>query len=173
LRIETERLEIRPMRAEDAEQMHEVYSDPSTYEYIGADPAQSVEETFDRIEGKAAHQAEHGFSLWSLVERESGRVVGHCGIQMLEGGPEVELGYALARAARGRGYATEAGRACLRYGFEDVGLDRIVAVAWPENAASRGVMEKLGMRLVGPGRHYGSETVLYAITREEFAAQAG
>jgi ribosomal-protein-alanine N-acetyltransferase len=91
---------------------------------------------------------------------------------MLEGGPEVEVGYRLARDARGRGYATEAARASLTYGFEQIGLERIVAVAAPANAASRRVMEKAGMTMEGPGRHYGQETVLYSITRRRAAAAA-
>jgi ribosomal-protein-alanine N-acetyltransferase len=109
----------------------------------------------------------------AVVERASGRVIGACGLQLLEDGPEVELGYRLGRASRGHGYATEAARVWLEYGFETLGLDRIVAVAWPENTASWRVMEKCGMRLVGPGHHYGHETVLYELTREGRAAPAG
>jgi ribosomal-protein-alanine N-acetyltransferase len=168
--IETERLLIRPMAVEDAEDLHEVYSDPTTFEYINVEPAGSLDETRSRIEWKVLHQANHGFALWAVVERASGRVIGDCGLQLLEGGPEVEIGWKLARDVRGRGLATEAARACLIAGFDDLELDRIVAVADPENVASRRVMKKLGMTLMGMGRHYGGETVLYAITRTEEAA---
>jgi [ribosomal protein S5]-alanine N-acetyltransferase len=167
LRIETERLVLRPVEVGDAPGLHTVYSDPTTFEFIAAGPARSLEETLDRIAAKAAHQARHGFALWSIIERASGHAIGDCGLQMLEGGPEVELGYKLGRAHRGRGYATEAARASLDYGFGTVGLDRVVAVAWPANRASRHVMEKCGMTLVGPGEHYGNESVLYEIVRTE------
>jgi RimJ/RimL family protein N-acetyltransferase len=170
--IETERLLLRPMTDADAEEMHEVYGDPSTFQYIERGPAASVAETRERIAEKAAHQEAHGFALWAVVERASGRVVGDCGLQMLEGGPEVELGYKLARAVRGRGLAAEAGRACIVVGFDDLELERIVAVTHPDNVASRRVMKKLGMTLMGRGRHYGTETVLYAITRAEEAEAA-
>jgi RimJ/RimL family protein N-acetyltransferase len=174
LRLETERLVMRPMEAGDAEELHAVYSDPSTFEFIALGPAQSIEKTLERISVKSAHQTRHGFALWSVVERESRRVIGDCGLQMLEGGPDVELGYKLGSAYRGRGYATEAGRAWLEHGFGKLGLDRIVAVTAPDNRASRGVMEKLGMTLVGPGRHYGRETVLYEIASPAGrASQAG
>ena len=106
-------------------------------------------------------------------DRASGRVIGDCGLQMLEGGPQVEIGYKLARAVRGRGLAAEAGRACLAAGFDELGLERIVAVADPDNVASRRVMKKLGMTLMGRGRHYGSETVLYEIRRTAPAPPAG
>jgi [ribosomal protein S5]-alanine N-acetyltransferase len=167
--IETARLELRPMSQEDAEELHEVYSDPSTFRYISRGPSESIEETRARIAEKMRHQEEHGFAMWAVCERASGRVVGDCGLQLLEGGPQVELGYRLARPVRGRGLATEAGRACLVAGFDDLELDRIVAVAHPENVASRRVMKKLGMTLMGLGNHYGADTVLYAITRAQEA----
>jgi RimJ/RimL family protein N-acetyltransferase len=167
--VETERLLLRPMTEADAEEMHEVYGDPSTFHYIERGPAASVDETRERIAEKVAHQEAHGFALWAVVERASERVVGDCGLQMLEGGPEVELGYKLARPVRGRGLAAEAGRACIVVGFDDLELERIVAVTHPDNVASRRVMKKLGMTLMGRGRHYGTETVLYAITRAEEA----
>jgi ribosomal-protein-alanine N-acetyltransferase len=170
LTLETERLVLRPMEAGDAEDLHAVYSDPTTFEYISAGPAKSIDETLERITIKSAHQTRHGFALWSVVERQSRRVIGDCGLQMLEGGPHVELGYKLAREFRGRGYATEAGRAWLAHGFGELGLDRIVAVTWPGNRASRNVMEKLGMSLVGPGVYYGREAVLYEILRPEAPA---
>jgi ribosomal-protein-alanine N-acetyltransferase len=121
----------------------------------------------------AAQFEELGFAMAAVVERASGRVIGDCGLQPLEGGPDVELGYRLGSAYRGRGYATEAGRAWLTYGLETLGLERIVAVAWPENVGSWRVMEKCGMRRVGSGEHYGHETVVYEITRAEFASPAG
>ena len=70
--------------------------------------------------------------------------MGEAGLQVLEAGPDVELGYTLARAAWGRGYATEAARAVLRWGFAGLRLPRVVAVADPANAASLHVLDKLG-----------------------------
>ena len=173
MRLGTERLILRPVEPGDAEDLHTVFSDPSTFEFIGSAPAQSIDDTLARMERRATMQREHGFSPWSVIERSSGRVIGDCGLQVLEEGPDVELGYKLGREFRGRGYATEAGRAALEHGFATIGLERIVAVAWPDHAASRRVMEKLGMTLVGTGHHYGHETVLYRVTREEFARPAG
>jgi RimJ/RimL family protein N-acetyltransferase len=161
------------MRRDDAEELHAVYADPSTARYLAGDPPETIDRTIAHIERKMRHAVDHGFAPFSVVELSSGRVIGECGLQLLEGGPEVELGYKLGRPYRGRGYATEASRASLEYGIEHLGLDQIVAVAWPENTASWRVMEKSGMTRVGPGHHYDHETVLYAITREEFATQAG
>jgi ribosomal-protein-alanine N-acetyltransferase len=173
LRLETERLILRPFEPGDAEELHPVHAEPSTFEYTGTEPPTSIEETRARIERIRARLADPVSGPWAVVEKASGRLIGDAGLQVLEDGPEVELGYKLGREWRGRGFATEAGRAWLAYGFETLGLDRIVAVAWPENTASWRVMEKCGMTRVGPGHHYGHDTLLYRITREEFATQAG
>jgi RimJ/RimL family protein N-acetyltransferase len=173
LRLETERLIIRPMEPDDAEGLLDMLRDPSTWEFIGPPRVASLEDARGFVAQKAGYNEEHAFALWTVVEKTSGVVIGDCGLQVLEEGPDVELGYHLAAPYRRRGYTTEAARACLRYGFEELGLDRIVAVAWPDNTASQRVMEKCGMRRVGPGFHYGHETVDYEITREEFAAPAG
>jgi ribosomal-protein-alanine N-acetyltransferase len=161
------------MRPEDAEPLYEMLADPSTWEFIGPQKVRSLEDARGLVERKAAYQDEHGFSMWTVIDRATARAVGDCGLQWLEHGPEVEVGYHVAPAARGRGYATEAARACLDAGLDELGLDRIVAVAWPENTASRRVMEKAGMTLAGPGFHYGHETVVYEITGAARAAPAG
>jgi RimJ/RimL family protein N-acetyltransferase len=173
LRLDTERLILRPFEPGDAEDIHAVYSDPSVFEYLGSSPAASIEETMELIELTVRRANEQGFALGSVVERASGRVIGDCGLQRLEGGPDVELGYRFGSSFWGRGFATEAGAAWLDYGFRARGLERIVAVTRPANVASRRVMEKLGMTLVGPGHHYGADTIVYELTRAEFEAQAG
>ena len=163
--IVTDRLELRPMHGEDEEELHRIWSHPTTLAALDFHDEYTLEMTRQRISEKRAHQAFHGYSIWTVVERASGDVVGDCGLQLLEGGPDVEVGWRMAPELRGRGYATEAGRASLDAGFGTLGLDRIVAVTHPDNAASRRVMEKLGMTLVGPGHHYGGETVLYELAR--------
>jgi ribosomal-protein-alanine N-acetyltransferase len=102
------------------------------------------------------HWRTHGFGPLAVVERAGGRVVGEAGLQVLEDGPDVELTYTFARADWGRGYATEAARAVLRWAFAVLRLPRIVAVARPQNAASLRVMEKAGMLRQGERSCYGA-----------------
>ena len=96
-----------------------------------------------------------------MIERAGGDLIGYCGIEVWEQGPDGELGFSLARSAWGRGYATEAARAWLEHGFSVLGFTRVVAVVKPGNAASIRVLEKVGMRQVGPTRLAGSEWLLY------------
>jgi RimJ/RimL family protein N-acetyltransferase len=173
LRLETERLILRPFEPGDAEDIHAVYSDPTTFEYLRAGPSESIEDTREVLARLEQRLRERGFAMGAVVERSSGRVIGDCGLQHLEDGPQVEVGYRMGREYRGRGYTTEATRAWLTYGLDTLGLERIVAVARPANVASTRVMEKAGMRFVGPGHHYGADTVVYEITRAGRAAPAG
>jgi ribosomal-protein-alanine N-acetyltransferase len=160
--IETERLLIRPLRPADADDLDDAYDGERTPAEIRA-----------RVEAHIDLHERVGYSAWAVCERVTERTVGYCGLKPLDDGSEVELVYRMSRPVRGRGLATEAGKACLIAGFDDLGLERIVAVTDPDNVAARRVLKKLGMTLmgVGPGRGpSGAQGVLYAITREEEAA---
>jgi RimJ/RimL family protein N-acetyltransferase len=101
----------------------------------------------------AEHQRRHGFSFWAVVERASGELIGDAGLYRMGG--EVELGYTLGRAWWGRGYATEAARACLEIAFGELGLPSLIAVVDPANPASTRVLEKLGFHEGAPRIAYG------------------
>jgi RimJ/RimL family protein N-acetyltransferase len=161
--LETERLFIRPLRVEDAGETHCISSDPEVMRWIPTGPSDSLETTWRKLARYAEHQARHGFSLWAVIEKTSGRIVGDCGLFLVEGrGPDVELAYRFARDAWGKGYASEAARECVRYGLEDLGLARIIAITAPEHVASRRVMEKIGLIDRGTTRLYERDLVLYA-----------
>ena len=164
--IETERLLIRPFTLADAEEIQAIWRDPETMRWIPSGPVATVEAARHKIERFMAHQAEHGFSLWTVREKETGRIVGDCGLVLVElKGPEVELAYRFGREFWGRGYATEAAGACLRYGFERLGLERIIAITSPAHVASRRVMEKNGLTYGGMTTYYGRQLVKYVRNR--------
>jgi RimJ/RimL family protein N-acetyltransferase len=83
---------------------------------------------------------------------------------------EIEVGYRLLKSAWGRGLATEGPRALLRYGFGERGLDRIVAVTHPGNAASQWVLHKLGLEYRGIGHYHGHEVSYFVIERKKYLA---
>jgi ribosomal-protein-alanine N-acetyltransferase len=90
-----------------------------------------------------------GFGLWALEVRTTGEFIGFTGLDVPEFEayftPAVEVGWRLARSAWGHGYATEAARAAISFGFDEVGLGEIVSFTTPANRRSRAVMERLGM----------------------------
>lgn len=101
-----------------------------------------------------------------MIDKESGQFIGLCGLRMLEGTPE--LIYVLAKAYWGKGLAAEAAKASLRYSFEELKLERIVAVTRHENLASQRVMQSIGMSYEKEVRYYEIDGVGYAISREQF-----
>jgi ribosomal-protein-alanine N-acetyltransferase len=88
----------------------------------------------------------NAFGLWAVVNKENNQVIGDGGLRFLGKIPEVEVGYVLAKAYWGKGLASEVAATSLKYGFEVLRLEKIVAVANTENRSSRRVMEKVGMR---------------------------
>lgn len=168
--IETSRLLIRPAFAADAEPLFAAFGDPEVMRHVGDGKPMTLEQVGARIERKIALQQERGMSLWTVVEKASSVIVGDCGLQPLDGGPEIEVGYRLRKTHWGQGYATEAAGAALDHGLGRLGLKRIVAIADPANLASRRVMQKIGMTFQRCARHYDCDVVLYAIHRPHHSA---
>ena len=159
----TRRLRLRALTAGDLHALAALWMDPLVSVWIGEHTREDVEE---ELHLHIAHQASHGWSLWAVEDRSSGRLIGDCGLQPLElKGPDVELGYELLPAVWGHGLATEAAMASLRAAFGPLGMERVVATVKAENAASVRVLEKAGMRLVGPRMAYEEPMLLYDITR--------
>ena len=147
LRLDTERLVLRPFVMEDLDGIHAVLGDPEIMRYY---PAPFTREQSRRwIEWNLGHYRDHGHGLWVLESKESGEVVGDCGLipQTVDGRRETEVGWHVRRDQQRQGLATEAARECIRYGFEDLGRTRLISLIRPENVPSRRVAEKLGMEV--------------------------
>jgi ribosomal-protein-alanine N-acetyltransferase len=163
--IETDRLRIRGWQDDDAEALHAIYGDAETMRYIGAAgrPTPDGAGTQRVMDALRRHEAMHGFTIWPIDELDGERLVAVAGLTWVEThGPDVEAAYLVRRDRWGRGYATEALRAILTIGREQLGLERIVALAYPDNHASRHVMEKAGMRAEGTMAAYGRELTRHA-----------
>ena len=166
--IETARLHMRPFTFNDLDQFALIGSDPEVMRYIGDGRPQYREQTEATLNAIIEHHHRHGFGLWGAIEKASGSLAGFCGLQFLDKTSEVEVGYRLAKRFWGKGLASEGAAASLRYGFEELGLDRIVAVVQPQNIASSRVLEKIGLSYVKVAYYYNTDVKYYAITREEY-----
>lgn len=107
---------------------------------------------------------------FALELKGEGHLFGYCGLRYLPDTQEIELLYGADKAYWGRGLVTEAARACLRYGFETMKFDRIMAVTAHENKGSQRVMEKSGMKYEKDAFYFGVDCVYYAINREDLSA---
>lgn len=145
--IETPRLNLRSWREEDLGPFAALNADPEVMRYFPS--------TLSRAESDAlaaryqSHIDQHGFGRWAIERREDGAFLGHSGPMMMSPpvplSPGAEMGWRLARAAWGRGYATEASRAAVDFCFEHIGLEQIVAFTSTTNLPSQAVMARLGM----------------------------
>lgn len=166
--IETERLRLRAFTPDDLDELYQVFGDAEVMRYISGGRPRSLEDTRTGLLRSLEGWRERGFGLWAVTIKESGKVIGYCGLIFLDETPEVEVAYGLARAFWGMGYATEAARAGLRFGFEVVKLERIVAVVNPGNVSSQRVLEKLGMVYSRQAHHYDEDLMYYEIYAEGF-----
>ncbi|MDQ3804478.1 MAG: GNAT family N-acetyltransferase [Acidobacteriota bacterium] len=143
--LETDRLFIRGLRADDLDEMYEVCADPDIMRHVGDGRPLSREQTRRWIERSQVNYSKHGFGCAAVVAKDGNRFVGYCGLVFGPGGAEVEVIYALKKQYWGGGLASEAARAMLEYGFGKCRLKRIVATIAPDNRASVRIAEKLGM----------------------------
>jgi RimJ/RimL family protein N-acetyltransferase len=166
--IRTERLLLRPLAHEDLEAIHRIWTDPEVRRYLWDGERIPKEKTEAVLAGSSESFESRGFGIWAVVHEESEELVGFCGFRFLDATPEIELVYGISAPYWGTGLATEAARAAIRYGFEEVGFDRILGIADTENVASRHVLGKIGMRFEKRAAHEGRDETHYAIRREEF-----
>ncbi len=166
--LHTARLTLRAFTFDDAPFIVELLNDAGWLRNIGDRHVRTEDDAREYLRnGAIAHAARHGFALGAVERRSGGTPIGMCGLIRREGLDDVDLGYALLPAYRGRGYAREAAAAWLAAGFERFGLQRIVAITCVDNAASGQVLEAVGMRFEKRMRVPGHEedSLLYAAQR--------
>lgn len=164
LPITTKRLIIREFTEADAKAFHLTMGDPEVMGRIPGGVSSSVGETRNKIRKIMKCYQAWGCCMWAIILRKNGEMIGDCGLMPVEGkGPEIELTYDIAKEYWNQGYATEASKACLQFGLEEMGFKRIIAITFPDHAVSMRVMEKAGMSSSGKSNYYGQEMVIYEI----------
>jgi len=166
--LETERLIIRKFTSGDLPKLIETRSDDEVIRYLGGRTLQNPEAIEKRLRFYMECCAKYGFGMCALVWKETGEMFGWSGLQPLDGTTEIEVGYGMIKEFWGKGIGCECAKAWLDFGFNEKKLNRIVAVASPENTGSWRIMEKCGMRYKKTETHYGMECVVYAISKDEF-----
>ena len=150
--LETPRLRLRPHLPGDAPFMVRLNANPACVRYTGDRAFGDPSEADAVIAALRLQWAARRMGRLLVEERCSGAPVGWCGLKWHETAGEADLGYRFLEERWGRGYATEASRACIAQAWGPLGLDHILARAMPENVASVRVLEKLGFRFTGPER---------------------
>ncbi len=171
--IETGRLLLRPWRPEDAEAWCGILQEKDILRFFPnpSPPARSKAEQY--IEHHNAHWARHSYGHWAVVTPPDSRIIGWCGLEYLPDLDDVEVAYLLSHRAWGQGYATEAAKAAVKFGFETAGLPKIIGLVHPENSASIRVLEKCGLTYADRVRLWGMEILRYRISRTAYESGAG
>jgi ribosomal-protein-alanine N-acetyltransferase len=165
--LETARLRLLPWQPDDWLALRPIARDPEVMRYISGGEPWRDEGIREFVERQMNCFSARKFCLWRLIHKESGEMIGFCGLQPLAETPEIEIGWWLARARWNQGLASEAAREAMRDGFARAHLERIAAVAQPANRASIHIMEKLGMRFERETTHRGFSVVMYAVAKPE------
>jgi len=172
--IETARLLLRRWQDDDLELLVALYGEPRVARFLSVDGRPwPRERSVSAFEHFRRQWQDHGFGPWAVFDKATGGWLGQIGLNELPRWPgpdKIEVGWDLHPSVWGQGLATEGARAALGYGFEVVGVERIISTARADNAASRRVMEKCGLAFEEEFTHKGALVAWYAIDRADWQA---
>jgi RimJ/RimL family protein N-acetyltransferase len=173
LQLETPRLILRPPRAADLDAWTAMMLDEPTARFIGGVMPRAL--CWRQLMTMIGSWHAHGFAMFSVIEKASGRWIGRLGPWQPDGWPGPEIGWAIVRECWGRGYAVEGAIAATNWAFATLGWPHIIHSIAPENRASQRVAQKLGSTNQGPGQlpaPFANDRVdIWGQTREEWVAR--
>ena len=167
VQLESERLLLRWFREDDFPGYLEMATDPEVMKFLGGQP-QTQLEAFKAMDAHIGHWYFFGYGVFAVVEKSTGKLVGRIGFMNPPGWPGFELGWTLARASWGKGYATEGARRAMQYAFTEMDRDHLISCIAPDNINSVKVAERLGETVEGETELLGKRVLLYGISREEW-----
>jgi len=154
--LQTDRLLLKEITGDSAQDIFEIYSSAEVVRYYDCDVYQSLQQAMDQIRTWAANCSKDVAIRWGISEKGNGKIIGTCGFnfwnKQYSSSP---LGYDLLPSYWNKGIITEAVKEILRFGFEEMKLNRVQAITFPENVASTRVLEKLGFQNEGTLREWG------------------
>lgn len=171
--IETDRLILREFTIQDAEVLFQLDSNPKVHKYLGNRPLTHIDQIYTYINSVQQQYIENGIGRWITLEKATNEVIGWSGLKFIREYENnqthfYDVGYRFMPKYWSKGYATEATKAALRYGFQTLKTNRIIGIAHEENKASRRVLEKCGLHFV---EHFMSDDircVWLSITQDEW-----
>ncbi|SHM49711.1 GNAT family N-acetyltransferase [Chryseobacterium polytrichastri] len=177
MKIETERLLLRKLEDTDYERLFLLDSDPEVMKYIGVPVVKDVNDSKKMIQFIQKQYAENGVGRFAVIEKESNLLIGWSGLKFLtepiNGYKNVyELGYRYLPEYWGKGYAMEAAKASLNYGFNDIDTDIIYAMAHSENDGSNHILQKLGFERTGEFMEPDGMCFWYELQREKYSSKS-
>jgi RimJ/RimL family protein N-acetyltransferase len=165
--LETLRLSMRNFTLDDFDDLYALNSDPRVMKYIADGTVSTREEVAGALRRFVRYPTLYpDLGIWHTSRGDTGAFIGFFALNYTGKSTDIEIGYRLLHNAWGLGFATEGATALAHYGFDDLGLDRIIGVTLPGNKASQRVLMKSGLADQGWGRYYGRRLRLFAAERE-------
>lgn len=161
--IETGRILLRELDDLDLHALAEIYADPEVMRFVGKGIVLDSSQTERSIANWKKYYERFKFGNWATIEKQTSKFIGLCGLSWLPDNSDIEVSYLFSKPAWGKGYATETAKAILDYGFNNLGLKRIVALVYPENSSSIHVIDKLGMKYEGEKEFFGKKLLFYSL----------
>lgn len=169
--LETKRLILKQHELADFDNLLALRSDPDVMKYIGDGSTHTEEQVKRFLNTTIPYQEKHGIGFCSVFEKESGNFIGQAGLFHLgyaDEQPEIEIAHRLHKACWGKGYATELAKALIRWGFDHLSVDKLIAVVDPANVASQKVLKKAELDFRGKRKWYdGRELIWFEIYRND------
>lgn len=166
--IKTNRLHLRHFRKEDLNTYAEIMGDQRIARWFPKGDSYTREESERSLNDILSHWTKHGYGLWAITEKDDDLLLGRCGLNYIPKTLEVEIDFIIATKYWNNGYATEAAKASLFYGFKILKLEKIIALAKPENIVSRKVIEKIGMHYTNNMQYWNILCAKYEILKTEY-----
>jgi RimJ/RimL family protein N-acetyltransferase len=170
VRIETERLLLRPIELADLDALVSLHADLEVTQFIGTLDRDAA---IARLRLAAREWQQYGYGMFAVIARSNDSFLGRAGLKYWPQFDETELGWALRRDAWGYGYATEAARACVKWGLCELAMPYLTAMIQPANVRSVRVAERLGMAPLRNDMLLGETVVVYAVNRRARTAPSG
>ena len=166
--LETLRLSMRNFTLDDFDDLYALNSDPRVMKFIADGKPSTRDEVARALRRFVRYPTLYpDLGIWHTSRRDTGAFIGFFALNYAGKSTDIEIGYRLLRNAWGQGFATEGATALAHYGFDDLGLHRIIGVTLPGNKASQRVLVKAGLADQGWGRYYDRRLRLFALERDE------
>jgi len=149
--FQTDRLILRRFTEADAGLLLSLNSDPEVLRYLHEPLLEDEEHSLTILRTVIFPQYENNLGRWAIHTKENNEFIGWCGLKYRADLDEIDLGYRFKKSSWGNGYATEAARKTLNFGFKELELEVITGRAHIENIASQNVLQKIGMKFIGEG----------------------
>lgn len=160
--LETERLYLRRMTIEDAENTYLLNLDREVVKYTGDNPFETIERA-KKFLANYDHYRKYDFGRWAVINKTNNKFLGWCGLKYTQELNEYDIGFRFLKKEWNKGYATESAKACVELGFEKYKMNEIIGRAMKENISSIKVLEKIGLTYFKTFDFDGQEGLIYKI----------